>query len=189
MPAYDSSTLNYRGLTFTVAKHYDETMQAPWEEHDSHGIVTDWINSGDAPEDARELNRDRTRVRYYDLAASLERARADQWGLTDTDRAALALTLGRELTAEDVTAEAVRKDYEHLRAWCRDEWHYMGVVVTLRGTHISRSLWGIESTEHDYHEEVARELADEIIASAGKELRAERKRLAELQAKLTQADR
>ena len=189
MPAYDSSTLTYRGLTFTVAKHYDETMQAPWIEHDGHGIVTDWI---DDPHDDnfRQLSYfDSYRCRYYDWTASFDRARADEWGLGDADRAALALTLGREPTAEDVIAEAVRKDYEYLRAWCCNEWYYMGVVVTLQGTNISRSLWGIESSEDAYHDEVARELADEIIGNAGKELEAEVQRVTELQAKVQQAGR
>lgn len=68
-------------------------------------------------------------------------------------------------------AAAAMADFERLKAWCDDEWTYVGVVVTLcdddgqpmREHHAS--LWGIESDATDYIEnEVGPELADEIIA-------------------------
>lgn len=75
------------------------------------------------------------------------------------------------LTAGEIRAEAVRLDFEFLRGWCNDEWHYCGVcVVTLDdegepiGDEFEHAVWGIESDADGYHREVAAELADEICA-------------------------
>ena len=67
-------------------------------------------------------------------------------------------------------AAAAMSDFKRLDAWCRDVWCYVGVVVTLCDENgdpvdgMDASLWGIESDAGDYLDEVARELAEEIIA-------------------------
>ena len=67
-----------------------------------------------------------------------------------------------------------------MRAWCRDEWIYVGIAVTVSyaGVDVTseygHALWGIESDCGNYCTEVACELAEEAMASA----RAERARLA-----------
>lgn len=55
---------------------------------------------------------------------------------------------------------------ERHRAWLKDEWYYVGVVVTLldiegNETDAAQSLWAIESDSGAYLQEVAGELADE----------------------------
>ena len=68
-------------------------------------------------------------------------------------------------------AGAAERDFERLRAWCAGDWYYVGVVVTERCaccdeyTGASESCWGIESDAEDCLEEVARDLAHEIIAA------------------------
>lgn len=59
------------------------------------------------------------------------------------------------------------RDYEYLRQWCNDEWHYVCVIVELLDddgdeTGIYESQYGVEDTEW---QEVAKELAREIIVS------------------------
>lgn len=67
------------------------------------------------------------------------------------------------MTRREYAAGAARADFERLRAWCLDEWHYVGVRVSLlNATGGSEALWGIESDSEDYIREVARELADEV---------------------------
>lgn len=72
------------------------------------------------------------------------------------------------MSAAEYAAGAAMADYDRLRRWCEDQWHYVGVVVETKcdccGTwgHKRTSLWGIESDAGDYMEEVARELAEEI---------------------------
>lgn len=185
MAAYERSTLTHRDLTFTVAKHYDTDHEAPWSACDGYGVVLERTrHSADAPDEARELNSDY----LYDWHASLDRAREEQWGLGEERLAALTAKLTRPPTQEEITAEAVRLDYEYLRAWCRDEWHYCGIVVKLQGSPIERSLWGIESNDEAYHNEVARKLADEIISDAPSEINSEIERLQRLAASIPQEE-
>lgn len=73
-------------------------------------------------------------------------------------------------SARAYAAAAAMADFDRLRRWCAGHWCYVGVVVELcddEGETVggySASLWGIESDAGDYLEEVARELADEVIA-------------------------
>lgn len=73
------------------------------------------------------------------------------------------------MTAREYAARAAMQDYERLRDWCNDHWHYVGVIVTATdsdGCEIdSRSLWGIESDAGDYLLEVANELLGELLPS------------------------
>jgi hypothetical protein len=68
-------------------------------------------------------------------------------------------------------AEAVRRDFEYLRRWCADQWHYCGIIVTRvcvccggKGE-FSHSLWGIEDDGWDsveYHATVIQDLIGNI---------------------------
>lgn len=85
----------------------------------------------------------------------------------------------KPLTAGEIRAEAVRQDFEFLRGWANDQWHYVGVIVTLldaddedgRFTPIdySHALWGIESEADKYLEEVAHELMGEAARESYRE--------------------
>lgn len=73
------------------------------------------------------------------------------------------------MTARQYAAAAAMADFERLRAWCNDQWSYVGVIVTAsrNGIDLGRaSLWGIESDAGDYLLTVANELADDAIATA-----------------------
>ena len=78
-------------------------------------------------------------------------------------------------SARAYAAGAAMSDFERLRAWCNDEWHYLGVIVApvcaccdqvIKGT--TESLWGIESDSEEYHWDVAQELAGQIEPAACK---------------------
>ena len=87
-------------------------------------------------------------------------------------------------------ARAARADFERLRDWCLDRWHWCGVVVVMlddEGDELDRaSLWGIESDAGQYLDEVAAELADELAASAAEKANAKAASLTALAAR--QAD-
>ena len=76
------------------------------------------------------------------------------------------------MTARQYAAGAALADYDRLRAWCNDDWHYVGVVVTAdescpccdRRLDESESCWGVESDAGDYLDEVAQDLAEELHA-------------------------
>jgi len=162
----DCGVIEVSGLKFAVRLAFDESMGAPWDEHCGHGVVSDWTTRDKGPGE-RVLNDDRGRRRFYDVQASMERARADGWGISTARRAELEAKKGRPLTRGEVVAEAVEADYQRLRGWCDDRWHWCGVVVTLldvegEDTDTDASLWGIESDSREYHAEVAHDLAREL---------------------------
>jgi hypothetical protein len=165
---FDNTKFEHKGLTFRFNTVADEDHGAPWEESDCHGIVSDWTTRDKHPGE-RVLSSERNSKRYYDIPATMKIARAE-WGIGEDGRAELTEKLGRGPTKGEIAAHAVESDFEYLRAWCNDEWSYVGVVVTHIKTNEegeeydgeSDSLWGIESDEYDYHEEVAHELADNL---------------------------
>lgn len=156
------STLKMNGHGFTYETLPDDIMLAPWEECDGHGEVSEWTSRSKAPHELL-LVKDGHLRRYYDLAASLEIARRDCWGLCDEALEALAMRLGRWPSKREITAESVRRDFEYLRGWCNGQWCYVGVIVTHDETGEGASLWGVEDL-NGYPEEVAKELAVEILA-------------------------
>lgn len=143
-------------MTFTVSIHDDAgDMGAPWTNEDGHGPVTDWIRR-DAGMDELVLNSSHGDKRYYNFKEACAIALRDGWGCNDLD--------GTE-TPRQKAAKAAMADFEHLRAWCNNEWSYVGVEVTLldsegNPTEVSESVWGIES--NDNIESHAQTLADEL---------------------------
>ena len=167
---YNRDIFTHGGHRFRFLAEYDEHMAEPWKEHDGHGIVSDWTTRDKAPGE-RVLNSDRSSRRFYDVQASITLAKRDQWGLGDDEKAKLAAQLGREPTPRDITARAVDLDFENLRAWCNDEWHWMCVGVEwLNPDDTVRArewLSGIDG-EGPYLEECAYELAEQLLYPARK---------------------
>jgi hypothetical protein len=164
-------TFELRGLTFRAYTSPDDSGDAPWENSDCHGPVREVENNWRRAKKAGERVMHATdwHAWLYDWQAAMKIARRDGWGLNPEARAALAAKLGREPTRGEVCAESVRRDYEHLRAWCRGDWWYVGVIVELldiddEGTGEDGALWGTESNAVDHLGEVARDLAGEIAS-------------------------
>lgn len=146
-------TLN--GVKYRAEIVPDDHMGAPWAEHDGHGPVTDWTTRAKTPGE-RILNEDGASRRFYDHAEAIRIAKRDGWDAAPYTPA----------TAGQRAARAVEADFQRLRAWCNDEWRWVGVVVTARCgccdaySGVSAALWGIESDSPDYHADIARKLAD-----------------------------
>lgn len=162
--AGDSITVENDGWTFTATVHHDDTMGAPWKEHDGHGEVSDWTRRDKAPGEL-VLSSDRDSKRFYDFASACALALRDGWGSPPYD------VEGE--TPKQKAARAARHDFEVLRAWCNDEWFWCGIVVTVSRDDIelgSASLWGTEAnypgSRNEYLLEVANEIADEALAEA-----------------------
>ena len=159
MQPYETKYITRNGLRFRVDLFVDDDSDTPWDREDGHGPVTNWTQRDKAP-GKRVLAEDGRFKRFYDFAEAVRIARRDGWdaapyGGTNSQRAARA-------------AEA---DFKRLRAWCRDEWHYCGIVVTEApdededpAPDFSNALWGIESDASIYIDETAEELADDAAA-------------------------
>lgn len=170
--------LRKHGRTFVIAILQDDDASPPWERSEGHGTVTDWTTRDKEPGEL-VLNEDGRSKRYYDFAAACATARKE-WGLSPDNLAELETRLGRKATAREIASEAARRDFDFLRAWCNDEWHYVGVVLfeIPRGEIVtnpesfadkepfaetnSAALWGIESCADEYIQSVIMELFHEI---------------------------
>lgn len=179
--AYDNFNFTHNGREFVASLYVDDCNDAPWDNSDGHGVVSDWEHRDKRPGE-RVLNEDGRSKRFYDVSASMKIAKRDGWGLCDEEKANLAAKLGRPPTAGEIRAAAVEKDFEFLRGWCNDEWHYCGIGVQLLdedgepvGEEYEHALWGIESNADDYLKEVACELAAEICHGLDKTAAAEAK--------------
>lgn len=153
-------TFTHEGLEFTFDTSRDDCHGAPWDEEDGHGEVSDWTRRDKSPGEMI-LCEDRGAKRFYDFAGAVKTARKEGW-----DAAPYGGTQGEK------AARAAMADFDRLRRWCSDDWQYVGVIVTcldLPGNP-EASLWGIESDAGEYLAEVARDLADELIETAAREI-------------------
>lgn len=153
-----TETIEHGGYSFRVEHVADNDHGAPWLNEDGHGVISDWTTRDKSPGEL-VLNSDRSSKRFYDFAETCRIALRDGWGSRDAEEG---------MSKRQIAALAAREDYERMRAWCNDEWHYVGVVVTLldiegNETDAVQSLWGIESDAGGYLGETACELADNCI--------------------------
>jgi hypothetical protein len=160
MDAYRTDTIEHNGHTMLVQWFYDQHTGAPWEECDGHGPVSEWTSRAKRPGEW-VLSSDGRKHRYYDAQKATQEAKRDGWNTKPYTWP----TKGAQAAA------AVLADYEYLRRWCDDQWHYCGISVTLldeegNETHISHALWSLESEDHDYHQHIIQELADECDREA-----------------------
>jgi hypothetical protein len=160
------------GLCFRVRYIDDDTNDPPWENDCGTGIVSDWTMRDKKPGEivlSDPDGRHRSR-RYYDWAGTMDKAKAEGWGLSDEEKGRLAARLGRIPTVGEVRQQAVRLDFDRLKAWCDDQWRYVGVVVQQLEDEdddpkddFEHALWGIDSDQYKYLTEVAEDLIGEIV--------------------------
>lgn len=154
---YERKEVKRAGMTFRVVWSYDDCMNEPWKEHEGHGEVSDWTARSKRPGEL-VLLKDRGMALYYDFAATVEKARAEGWGRVGFE----------SKTRGERAAAAVWANFEYLRRWCENQWHWCGIVVTLldddgEETDIECSLWGLESEGDDYHAEVIEDLITQCL--------------------------
>jgi len=161
---HNGDTFEHGGINFRVTIEHDPDAGNPWDNDCGVGIVSEWARREKRPGEAI-LCSDRGSKRFYDIQASMKKARADGWNAEPYTG-----------TVGECAARAVARDFERLRAWFNDQWRYVYVMVeTLddEGDAIdSASLCGIESDADDYIEETANELAAELLANLPDTLRA-----------------
>lgn len=145
------------GFTIQARLKYDDDAQAPWDREDGHGPVSEWTTREKAPGE-RVLCADRSSKRYYDFAEAVRIAKRDGWDAPPYGTG----------TAGERAARAAEADYQRLRDWCEDRWHYVGVVLSVSRNGVmldnhAASLWGIEDDAGDYLTECAEDMLDEAV--------------------------
>ena len=156
--AYRTETRESGTMSFRIEWVYDHDCDPPWDREDGHGPVSDWEHRSKRPGEMI-LNSNRGSHRFYDFAEAVKLARKDGWNTAPFDWP----TNGARAHA------AALADFDYLRRFCNDQWHYCGIVVTLLDADgdpdsVDASLWGIESEGDDYHEEVIGELIAECLS-------------------------
>lgn len=178
MRPFDVSVIEHKGRTFEVSRYSDDIQSPPWENSDGHGTVR-YIDNRESLGRGEVILCDLDRGRFvYNFGAALLTASRDKWGLPPPEVGSLAQRLGKKPTKAQIRAEAVRKDMQYLRGFCSGDWIYIGVCVRIigsdgapQGEPFENALWGIESCG-EYWEEVAHEIADEILSDRGRAWRA-----------------
>lgn len=160
------------GHRFRVNIERDDTNEFPWDRDCSTGIVSDWTTR-DKRSGERVLVEDRRYKRFYDWQGTIAKAHEQGWGLGAKALAELAVKMGHEPTTGEIMEQAVQQNFDNLKAYCNEDWWYVGIAVTLLDcpqdamqpeTDCSHALWGIESNEDAYLEELAQELIGQHIS-------------------------
>lgn len=163
----DSEVLEINGTSVRVKYFHDGDREPPWED-DGHGPVRKTAKRhreyGDKRPGERPLNQpDRNEYQfYYDWQAAVKEARKDGWNTEPYD-------------APNRVLRAVQSDFDFLRGYLSDQWHYVGIEVQLLdqdGEPVgdADSCWGFE-TWKDYHKEAARDMATMLVSSNHEDLR------------------
>lgn len=162
----------HEGKRFRAFIERDEDAGTPWGRECGHVDVGDWERRNKRPSEVI-INEDRGSHRFVCIREAMVKATREGWGLSDEHMQALTEKLARPPTKREVIGEAVRLDIERMRAWCADEWEYVGVCVCLLdsegspiGNKYAAALWGIESDFDEYIKEVARDLTADAMAEA-----------------------
>jgi hypothetical protein len=128
------------GKKYHVELYYDHDMGAPQEEGDGYGVI-ERMNWNPTDEEQLEQHlldyepeiEEETRLRmmrklrsalYYDVLSSLHKAREDGWGAGEEWKAA-----NPNATKEEELMYVVDKDFDHLKGWYDDDWHWVTVSV------------------------------------------------------------
>lgn len=164
---YDGDTFTIPqapGYTFQLKIVYDDDNTPPWERADGHGkvrSVSAWFARPKKSPGERVLFSERGTHWIYDWQDACKQARRDGWNAEPFD-------------APNRIERAVQADFDYLRRYLENQWHYVGVCVSLLDEDGGRvtdpyefAIWGIESEATDYIEEVAKELARECAMSRG----------------------
>ncbi len=166
---HDGQIIEKCGFKFRVNIENDNDHCPPWEDDEGAGVVTDWVNRSKRPHELL-LNANSRVKRFFDVKATTEKANEQGWGLTEEKRAELREKLGKEPTRKQVIAKAVDLEYKHLKAYCDDDWYYVGVIVTQIFTgkeklDYANACWGFESKDEQGIKECAEDFMNQVIAA------------------------
>lgn len=164
---FDTEELEIDGITVKVEYHYDGDHEPPWESEDGHGPVRKSLKPhneyhSDKKPWERPLNQaGRNEYQfYYDQREACKMARRDGWNAEPYD-------------APNQVARAVESDFQFLRKFLNDDWHYVGVVVKIEdeeGEELAEDSCGGYESLNDYHKTSAKEMAEALVAGYKKEL-------------------
>lgn len=173
--AYETGSFEHKGRTYQYALHHDGDIGPPWKEHDGHGPVRETRENGTKFAGEWVLKSDRWGKTYYDFAEATKIGKRDGWGIGKDAEAELAQSLGRAPTRKEIVRAAVIRDFEYLRGWLNDDWHWAWIKVS-HGD-LFETLGGIQSDDDDvdhFKTELADQIADQLDDDMAAEITASR---------------
>lgn len=160
---------------FVAHLQHDQYADPPWENSDMHGPVSGWVplycEESGRMHQSWIVSRDRSMVRLYDHHAALKKALKDGWWPRDATP---------DLMPEQLAERAVFEDFEHLRAWCNDEWFYGAVTVEVysEGTHLAEAaLHGIDINAGENNDWISTDVLPDLVEQAMGDAKAQIDRL------------
>lgn len=156
------------GWSLVVKVENDQDSGPPWEDCDGMGVIKEsrW-HPGDSYTDW--ILNDQHNYRYFDWKATLPIAIKE----------GLDAPPYRTGNKREQAMRAMKRTYEFLRAWCNDEWYYVGIIVELhdeRGCLLGESsCWGFESENISYVTSEVRAWACHLIRDARKAVQEQRR--------------
>lgn len=163
----ETSVIERDGFTLTATIHEDQNAGFPWENSDGHGSVSDWRTMDSKRPGELVLDQSHRLARFYDFAEAVKIAKRDGWGAPGD----------AGMKPAQKAAHAARCDFEFLRGWCREDWRYVGVAVTVERAGVTltgefdHAVWGVEDGAVDHLGELADECAVGAVAAALRKLR------------------
>ena len=164
---YDGSTVTVNGIDFTVSIEPDYDCGLPWKEMDGLGIIRQSSKNhscgySDKKPGERPMNSpDRNCYQfYYDVQATIKKAIAEGWGLSDEHKQMLSARLGRQPTKREIIQKAVDADFEFCAGFINNDWQYYNVSIFPEGeeNEYQYCLGGVDDYVDSYPGEVALEL-------------------------------
>ncbi len=159
---YDGDIVEHEGFRFRINYPRDDDHEAPWDDGDGRGIVSEPTIRNKRPGE-RVLSKDHHHNRrYFDWAGTMAKAKEEGWGLGEKKLAALEAKLGKPPTRGQITEAAVQSEFDHFRKWLNDDWVYIGIVVThippgdsdeFIADDYEHAVWGFESDDPGLFEE------------------------------------
>lgn len=167
----DTIVVEVDGFKAVATLLEEDGPEPPWSREDGRGVVIEGVDRDPRPGE-RLLSREHNLSCYYDTNATMAKAIKEGWD---------AEPFGTG-TAEERAARAVDADFNYIKAWCDNDWSYVGIGITVSRLGVpltdstTNSVWGNElnasGSDNDYLTENANNLLPDALASARKKLAA-----------------
>ena len=153
-------TLVIDGFSVELTIGQDDSMEAPWKESDGNGVISEPTTRRKQAGE-KILYWDRGISTYYNIAETIKKATEEGWGLSEEE--------SKGLTKKQIIAKSVDNNFERMKAWCDNKWHYVIFTVKVRfeGTKMgSMSSGGLESDHIEHNEDVVQECFETAMNEA-----------------------
>ncbi len=121
---YDGDIVKRGGYRFRVNYPHDEDHEAPWDDGDGRGIVRE-LPYGENKKPGERIMQTHNRDKWaFDWAGTIKKAKEEGWGVDP------ALVTKYGWTNAQMAEAATKAEFDLFRSWLKDEWHYVGIVIT-----------------------------------------------------------